>query len=79
LIRRRHVIYVEGYDPQGAKGYYRLFERSWKRFLKAWPIDGQLGRLAIDSPDLAHWGIEADGALIADRAAARAIAPSAAR
>ena len=24
-IRRRHVIYVEGYDPQGAEGYYRLF------------------------------------------------------
>ncbi len=24
VIRRRHVIYVEGYDPQGAKGYYRL-------------------------------------------------------
>ena len=27
-IRRRRVIYVEGYDPQGAKGYYRLFDRS---------------------------------------------------
>ena len=26
VIRRRHVIYVEGYDPQGAKGYYRLFD-----------------------------------------------------
>ena len=23
---RRHVLYVEGYDPQGAEGYYKLFE-----------------------------------------------------
>ena len=38
VIRRRHVIYVEGYDPQGAKGYYRLFDRSWARFLKVWPL-----------------------------------------
>jgi len=38
LIRRRHVFYVEGYDPQGAEGYYKLFERSWKRFLTIWPL-----------------------------------------
>ena len=26
LIRRRHVLYVEGYDPQGAEGYHNLFQ-----------------------------------------------------
>src|SRR5436853_5190693 len=61
LIRRRHVIYVEGYDPQGAEGYYRLFERSWRRFLKIWPIEAWLGRLELDSPDFAHWDVEAAG------------------
>ena len=38
LIRRRHVLYVEGYDPQGAEGYHNLFSRSFRRFLKNWPL-----------------------------------------
>jgi hypothetical protein len=59
LIRRRHVIYVEGYDPQGAEGYYRLFERSWRRFLQIWPLSARLGTLQIESRDFAHWEIEA--------------------
>src|SRR6516225_7279624 len=49
LIARRHVIYVGGYDPQGAEGYYRLFERSWKRFLTLWPLASKLGPLVLDS------------------------------
>ncbi|MGZ3310036.1 MAG: hypothetical protein ACXU8R_16075, partial [Xanthobacteraceae bacterium] len=61
LIRRRHVIYVEGYDPQGAKGYYRLFDRSWNRFLKIWPLKSRLSELALDSQDFAHWDVEAAG------------------
>ena|SRR6516162_2109039 len=59
LVRRRHVIYVEGYDPQGAEGYYRLFERSWQRFLRIWPVKTRLGPLQIESQDFAHWEIEA--------------------
>jgi hypothetical protein len=58
LIRRRHVFYVEGYDPQGAEGYYDLFQRSWKRFLKIWPLQTKLSPLAIDSEFFAHWEIE---------------------
>ena len=57
LIRRRHVIYVEGYDPQGAEGYYRLFSRSFGRFLKNWPIESKIGELQIDSDDFAHWAL----------------------
>src|SRR5262245_11639712 len=59
LIARRHVIYVEGYDPQGAEGYYRLFERSWRRFLQIWPLKARLGALQIESRDFARWEIEA--------------------
>jgi hypothetical protein len=61
LIRRRHVFYVEGYDPQGADGYYSLFARSWKRFLKVWPLRAKLGPLEIDGQDFAHWEVEAAG------------------
>ena len=61
LIRRRHVFYVEGYDPQGAEGYYKLFERSWKRFLTIWPLTSKLGPLEIESQEFAHWNIEAAG------------------
>ena len=60
-MRRRHVIYVEGYDPQGAEGYYSLFERAWRRFLKIWPLQAQVGELVLDSQDFAHWDIDASG------------------
>ena len=60
-IRRRHVIYVEGYDPQGAEGYYSLFERAWRRFLKIWPLKAQVGELVLDSQDFAHWDIDVSG------------------
>ncbi len=61
LIGRRHVIYVEGYDPQGAEGYYGLFERSWKRFLGIWRLQARLGELRTDSQLLAHWDIDTSG------------------
>src|SRR5258707_14593562 len=61
LIARRHVIYVGGYAPQGAEGYYRLFERSWKRFLTIWPLTSKLGPLELDAEDFAHWDVEAAG------------------
>src|SRR5215218_3339209 len=61
MIRRRHVFYVEGYDPQGAEGYYRIFQRAWKRFQNIWPIHIVLGPLHLDSELQAHWKIDASG------------------
>jgi hypothetical protein len=61
LIKRRHVIYVHGYDPQGAAGYYRLFEREWKKFKTTWSVTSDLGKLEIDSDDFAHWTITTSG------------------
>src|SRR5262249_60796783 len=60
-IARREVIYVEGWDPQGAEGYYRLFERSVKRFRGTWPLEVRLGELQFDSQAFAHWDIETSG------------------
>src|SRR6478735_3738458 len=61
LVRRRHVLYVEGYDPQGAEGYHNLFGRSFRRFLKNWPLQTSISDMQIDSDDLAHWTIDAKG------------------
>jgi hypothetical protein len=57
-IRRRHVFYIEGYDPQGAAGYHRLFNRELKRSAGAWRFDVKVGDVVVDSGDLAHWDIE---------------------
>src|SRR4029078_9959368 len=61
LIQRRHVLYVEGYDPQGPEGYHNLFSRSFRRFLKNWPWQTWISDVQIDSDDLAHWTIDAKG------------------
>jgi len=61
VIGGRHVIYVSGWDPQGAEGYYRLFERSVKRFRGTWPLDVRLSELQLDSQAFAHWDIETSG------------------
>jgi hypothetical protein len=61
VIRRRHVIYVEGYDPQGAEGYYAMFQRTWQRALPLWSATGTLGPLQIDSEEFAHWDVDASG------------------
>ena len=61
VIGRRHVFYVEGYDPRGAEGYYDIFRRSWKRCRGAWHFEGKLGELELDSDLIAHWDVEAAG------------------
>jgi hypothetical protein len=61
LIKRRRVIYVHGYDPQGAVGYYRLFEHGWKKFKDVWSVRSSLGPLKIDSRDVASWTVTTSG------------------
>jgi len=60
-VRRRHVLYVEGYDPQGAEGYYNIFRKSFERFLRIWPLKTKLSPLEIDSEFFAHWEIDTAG------------------
>jgi pimeloyl-ACP methyl ester carboxylesterase len=60
-VRRRHVIYVEGYDPRGAEGYFELFARTCDRFERLWPSALTVRPLEIDSPDFAHWLVEMRG------------------
>ncbi|MGH7249141.1 MAG: hypothetical protein ACREH9_13655, partial [Pseudomonadota bacterium] len=60
-ILRRHVIYVEGYDPSGARGYFKLFRRACDQFQLLWPISLKLQPLEVDSEDFAHWSLELRG------------------
>jgi pimeloyl-ACP methyl ester carboxylesterase len=56
-VRRRHVLYVEGYDPRGAEPYYQLFQSSCGRFRKTWSVELTLDPFEIDSDDFAHWSL----------------------
>lgn len=60
-VRRRHVIYVSGYDPRGAKGYFELFRRTCERFQQLWLLSLSLQPLQIDSDDFAHWAMTLHG------------------
>lgn len=63
LVRRRHVFYIEGYDPQGDAGYYRLFGREYARFTKLWSAVGNLSELESDADGIAsRWKVETIGA-----------------
>jgi hypothetical protein len=62
VIRRRHVFYISGYDPQGVPGYYRLFKRELERFQRTWPVQATLGEAEIDADGIAaRWRITTCG------------------
>jgi hypothetical protein len=60
-VGRRHVLYVEGYDPLGTQWYYELFRRTCERFRQLWPLKLTLHPLEIDSADFAHWRVDLCG------------------
>ncbi len=60
-IRRRRVLYVEGYDPRGAKGFFDLFRRSCEKFQQLWVPVLALQPCQIDSQDFAHWLLDMRG------------------
>jgi pimeloyl-ACP methyl ester carboxylesterase len=60
-IRRRRVFFIEGYEPKGADGFYRMFRREWNRFRKNWTIGGAVSEINLESADIASWDIETSG------------------
>ena len=54
-VRRRHVIYVAGYEPRGARGYYRLLERECDRFQSIWPVSLKIKPTEFEAQDFARW------------------------
>jgi len=47
-IRRRLVIYVQGYDPRGLGEYYRMFRREYRRTCELYGLTGEVGRAEND-------------------------------
>jgi pimeloyl-ACP methyl ester carboxylesterase len=61
-IRRRHVIYVSGYDPRGAQSFFDLLRRTCERFCKSWPIAAALHATDMESDEIARWQLDLRGA-----------------
>ncbi len=61
-VRRRLVIYVQGYDPRGLAEYYRMFRREYRRTCDLYGLRGKIGRVAND-PDrfITTWDAETKG------------------
>src|SRR3984893_15424886 len=57
-VRRRHVIYVGGYEPRGARGYHKLFQRECDRFQRVWPVSLTVQPGEFDSKDFARWVVD---------------------
>lgn len=47
-VRRRLVIYVQGYDPRGLPEYYRMFRQEFRKTLALYGLTGSVGKPAND-------------------------------
>jgi len=43
-VRRRLVIYVQGYDPRGLPEYYRMFRQEFRKTLALYGLTGSVGK-----------------------------------
>ncbi len=57
-VRRRLVIYVQGYDPRGLAEYYRMFRREYRHTCDLYGLTGSVGR-AENDPDrfITSWDV----------------------
>ncbi len=61
-VRRRLVIYVQGYDPRGLPEYYRMFRREFRRSLDLYGLTGTVGGIERDADRFStHWDVTAAG------------------
>src|SRR5581483_2394393 len=61
-VKRRHVIYVQGYDPRGLVEYFPLFRTEYRKFTALYDLDGNIGR-PVDQPGrfTTQWQITTTG------------------
>jgi hypothetical protein len=63
LVKRRHVLYVPGYDPRGAPEYYRMFRTQLRRFCDLYRVHATMTKIeALDNRRAVRWTIETTGA-----------------
>jgi len=61
-VKRRHVIYVQGYDPRGLAQYYRMFRTELRKSAKLYGLQATVGRpRTTDDGTMASWRIDTQG------------------
>jgi hypothetical protein len=61
-IRRRLVIYVQGYDPRGLAEYYRMFRREYRKACELYGLSGEVSRAENDSQRfISTWNVQTKG------------------
>ncbi|MGO4717346.1 alpha/beta fold hydrolase [Bradyrhizobium sp. 2TAF24] len=60
-VKRRHIIYVQGYDPRGLAQYYRMFRSELRKFAALYGLTCKVGRPAADDARAASWTIDTQG------------------
>jgi hypothetical protein len=61
-VRRRLIIYVQGYDPRGLAEYYRMFRREYRRACELYGLTGRVGG-AVNDPSrfITTWEMTTQG------------------
>jgi hypothetical protein len=58
-VQKRHIIYVQGYDPRGLAQYYRMFRTELRKFARLYGVETTIGRPTHALEDtVASWTIE---------------------
>lgn len=60
-VNRRHIIYVQGYDPRGLAQYYRMFRSELRKFAALYGFNCKVGRPASTDARAASWTIDTQG------------------
>jgi len=57
-VERRHVIYVQGYDPRGLAQYYRMFRTELRKFGRLYQLTATINRPQGAAGETAYWTID---------------------
>jgi pimeloyl-ACP methyl ester carboxylesterase len=58
-VKRRHIIYVQGYDPRGLAQYYRMFRTELRKFAALYGVTSKISRPVPDGTNAtASWTID---------------------
>ncbi len=61
-VKRRHIIYVQGYDPRGLAQYYRMFRTELRKFTAVSGVTSTVSRPVSDAANsTATWTIDSKG------------------
>ncbi|HZP76422.1 MAG TPA: hypothetical protein VFB45_09800 [Pseudolabrys sp.] len=62
-VKRRHILYVPGYDPRGLAEYYRLFRSEYRKACALYGLEGHVSRVTEEEDrHAARWTYSTRGA-----------------